>query len=247
MTASLFTGKNLKAYLKESGGIYDSTDPDLAAFYRSGGKLIHWHGLSDGYIPPTGSITYRQAVIDTTGRATADKFYRFYTVPGMFHCAGGYGASSRRMTRCSPRSPTTSTGCAGWRPASPACPGSKKGPSPRTANRRTSPPCPGHQGAPAPSYDNRCVALTGITRAHHGDITASSPGMDKGRPSRCGCRRCRPAETDSYRPLPVELTLPRSDTVPRRLGLGAVSDRVDGDGHLVAKGANSSTAKEGCL
>jgi feruloyl esterase len=107
-TASLFTVKNLKAYLKAFGGIYDATDPDLTAFYKSGGKLIQWHGLSDGFIPPTGSIAYRQAVLDTMGRTTADRFYRFYTIPGMFHCSGGYGATS--LDLLSPLMDWTETG-----------------------------------------------------------------------------------------------------------------------------------------
>ena len=94
LTADLFTKRSFEKTMKEFAGIYDATDPDLTPFYKSGGKLIMWHGLADGYIPPTGSIAYRQAVLDTVGSTTADRFYRFYTVPGMFHCSGGYGATS---------------------------------------------------------------------------------------------------------------------------------------------------------
>lgn len=91
--ASLFTVDNLRSYLDSVGGLYDATDPDLSAFAQRGGKLIQWHGWSDGYIPPVGSITYRQAVIDKLGQQIADGFYRLYLFPGMFHCAGGYGPS----------------------------------------------------------------------------------------------------------------------------------------------------------
>jgi hypothetical protein len=71
--------------------IVDATDPNLTAFYRDGGKLIQWQGWSDQFIPPTGSVAYRQAVIDTMGASTASKFYRLYMFPGVYHCGGGYG------------------------------------------------------------------------------------------------------------------------------------------------------------
>jgi hypothetical protein len=72
-------------------GIVDATDPNLTAFYQAGGKLIQWQGWSDQFIPPTGSVAYRQAVIDTMGASTASKFYRLYMFPGVYHCGGGYG------------------------------------------------------------------------------------------------------------------------------------------------------------
>ena len=50
--------------------IGDATHPNLTAFYRAGGKLIQWQGWADQFIPPYGSVTYRQAVIDTMGAAT---------------------------------------------------------------------------------------------------------------------------------------------------------------------------------
>jgi feruloyl esterase len=73
--------------------IVDATDPDLTAFYSGGGKLIQWQGWSDQFIPPEGSVAYRQAVVDTMGAATASQFYRLYMFPGMYHCGGGYGPS----------------------------------------------------------------------------------------------------------------------------------------------------------
>ncbi|HEY2239327.1 MAG TPA: tannase/feruloyl esterase family alpha/beta hydrolase [Streptosporangiaceae bacterium] len=73
--------------------IVDATDPDLTAFYRDGGKLIQWQGWSDQFIPPAGSVAYRQAVVDTMGASTVSKFYRLYMFPGVYHCGGGYGPS----------------------------------------------------------------------------------------------------------------------------------------------------------
>jgi feruloyl esterase len=71
--------------------IVDATDPDLAAFYQAGGKLIQWQGWADQFIPPYGSVAYRQAVIDTMGASAVSKFYRLYMFPGVYHCGGGYG------------------------------------------------------------------------------------------------------------------------------------------------------------
>jgi feruloyl esterase len=71
--------------------IVDATDPNLTAFYRAGGKLIQWQGWADQFIPPYGSVAYRQAVIDTMGAATVSKFYRLYMFPGVYHCGGGNG------------------------------------------------------------------------------------------------------------------------------------------------------------
>jgi feruloyl esterase len=72
-------------------GIVDATDPNLTAFYKAGGKLIQWQGWSDQFIPPYGSVAYRQAVIARLGASTVSKFYRLYMFPGVYHCGGGYG------------------------------------------------------------------------------------------------------------------------------------------------------------
>jgi Tannase and feruloyl esterase len=71
--------------------VVDATDPSLTAFYKAGGKLIQWQGWADQFIPPYGSVAYRQAVIDQMGAGTVSKFYRLYMFPGVYHCGGGYG------------------------------------------------------------------------------------------------------------------------------------------------------------
>ena len=67
----------------------DATDPDLRAFKRRGGKLLHYHGWADSAIPPSMSIDYFKAVQARMGNT--DSFYRLFMVPGMNHCAGGNG------------------------------------------------------------------------------------------------------------------------------------------------------------
>lgn len=91
-----FTLKAFRTYVSTKNranvaAVVDATDPNLTAFYRAGGKLITWQGWADQFIPPSGSVAYRQAVIDTMGAATVEKFYRLYMFPGVYHCGGGYG------------------------------------------------------------------------------------------------------------------------------------------------------------
>lgn len=68
----------------------DATDPDLRAFRARGGKLLHYHGWTDGAIPPQMSIDYHQRVAAFLGQDPGD-FYRLLMVPGMNHCGGGAG------------------------------------------------------------------------------------------------------------------------------------------------------------
>ncbi|KAF2714671.1 feruloyl esterase B precursor [Pleomassaria siparia CBS 279.74] len=63
---------------------------DLSAFEARGGKLLAYHGLSDGLIP-TGSTPYFYDRV--TGELEPkgidiDAFFRYFLVPGMGHCTG---------------------------------------------------------------------------------------------------------------------------------------------------------------
>ena len=72
------------------GAIYDSTDPDLAAFRERGGKLVIWHGWADQAIPPHGTLAYWHALGEAAGGAAErDAFVRLYMIPGFYHCFGG--------------------------------------------------------------------------------------------------------------------------------------------------------------
>ena len=74
-------------------GLYDATDPDLAAFARRVGKLLMWHGWSDPHISPLNSVAYAQAVADRMSAASRDVL-RLFLIPGMYHCKGGDGLTS---------------------------------------------------------------------------------------------------------------------------------------------------------
>jgi feruloyl esterase len=75
----------------------DSTDPgnatvgfDLSAFQAKGGKILSYHGLSDGLIPAGSSVYFYEHVYDLlrTQGIDVDEFFRFFLVPGMGHCQG---------------------------------------------------------------------------------------------------------------------------------------------------------------
>ncbi|KAI0102181.1 putative ferulic acid Esterase/Feruloyl esterase [Nemania sp. FL0031] len=61
---------------------------NLSAFRDRGGKMIMYHGGSDGLVPMPGSNLYYDRVVDTMGgNVTAtQEFFRYFMVPGMQHC-----------------------------------------------------------------------------------------------------------------------------------------------------------------
>ena len=74
-----------------AGAIFDASDPDLRPFRDAGGKMILWQGAADNAAGIYGMLDYYQAVRDIVGGlASARSFARFYLVPGVYHCRGGY-------------------------------------------------------------------------------------------------------------------------------------------------------------
>lgn len=69
--------------------VMDTADPDLSAFRKAGGKMVHWHGIADQLIYVNGSSNYYERVkaLDSN---VAD-FYRYFEFPGVTHCFGGIG------------------------------------------------------------------------------------------------------------------------------------------------------------
>jgi feruloyl esterase len=70
-----------------------ATDTDLAAFRDRGGKLLMYFGWADPALNPMLAVEYYDQVQQSLGPGTAD-FFRFYLMPGVFHCAGGVGPAS---------------------------------------------------------------------------------------------------------------------------------------------------------
>ena len=69
--------------------ILNATNPDLSAFQRRGGKLIHYHGWNDGVLPARDSVGYYERVEAKIGNPRS--FYRLFMAPGMLHCQLGRG------------------------------------------------------------------------------------------------------------------------------------------------------------
>ncbi|KAF2859141.1 putative ferulic acid Esterase/Feruloyl esterase [Piedraia hortae CBS 480.64] len=62
-----------------------ANDFDMSLF-ASRGKVIMYHGLADGLIPPGSSTYFYEQVQKTMGQV--DSWFRFFLVPGMQHCRG---------------------------------------------------------------------------------------------------------------------------------------------------------------
>ena len=69
--------------------IYDATDADLSGLKRAGGKLLLWHGWSDAALTAYASIDYFEEA-ERRDAAVRD-YFRFYLLPGVYHCSGGPG------------------------------------------------------------------------------------------------------------------------------------------------------------
>jgi hypothetical protein len=85
----------------DTGALYsmsalnDATNPEIQPFAGAGGKLILWHGGNDSALSVDATSEYYRQVVDALGgQANADTFVRYYTAPGVNHCAGGPGADS---------------------------------------------------------------------------------------------------------------------------------------------------------
>lgn len=79
--------------LEAASKVIEAISPDVSAFIARGGKLLLYHGTTDGLIPYGNTENYYKSVVAASG-AKAPHQVRFYTVPGMDHCAGGEGASA---------------------------------------------------------------------------------------------------------------------------------------------------------
>ncbi len=67
----------------------DSTNPDLKAFYKRGGKLIVAIGTNDTLASPGAQLDYYQSVIKKMGQKKVDAFARFFVLPQAGHGLSG--------------------------------------------------------------------------------------------------------------------------------------------------------------
>ncbi|HEX7238042.1 MAG TPA: tannase/feruloyl esterase family alpha/beta hydrolase, partial [Gammaproteobacteria bacterium] len=92
--AALDVDRDLARAEAVDNGAAKAMDPDLSAFVGRGGKLITYHGTTDGLIPYRNSVSYYESVADEIGQRKAEGSVKLYLGPGMDHCAGGEGASA---------------------------------------------------------------------------------------------------------------------------------------------------------
>ena len=71
----------------------DSTNPDLSAFYKRGGKMIVTIGTDDTLASPGAQLDYYQSVLDKMGRETVDAFARLFVLPQAGHGLSGRSAA----------------------------------------------------------------------------------------------------------------------------------------------------------
>lgn len=72
----------------------NATNPDLRTLKQRGGKIIHYHGWADPMLTALMSVDYYDSVLAKMGEKDTKAFYRFFLIPGMFHCRGGPGCGS---------------------------------------------------------------------------------------------------------------------------------------------------------
>jgi feruloyl esterase len=72
------------------GDVLD-VQPDMKEYFARGGKLIMYHGWADAAIPPQQTIEFYNAILEQSGRESANSV-RLFMIPGMQHCYGGTGA-----------------------------------------------------------------------------------------------------------------------------------------------------------
>jgi len=78
-------GGSLNKRRVELSAIVDSTNPDLTAFQKRGGKLIVVIGTNDTLASPGAQLAYYQSVLDKMGRTAVDSFARFWVLPQTGH------------------------------------------------------------------------------------------------------------------------------------------------------------------
>jgi hypothetical protein len=63
---------------------------NLGTFYRNGGKMIFYHGVSDPWFSALDTVEYYKNLIkDNGGADKVSEWCRLFLVPGMGHCSGG--------------------------------------------------------------------------------------------------------------------------------------------------------------
>jgi hypothetical protein len=85
--------KASRIYRESSMQFMAARSTDLRPFKKHGGKMIIYHGNSDGVFSSHDTINWYKAM-DERMRGKAQSFVRLFLVPGMAHCFGGPATSA---------------------------------------------------------------------------------------------------------------------------------------------------------
>jgi hypothetical protein len=86
-------GGSLNKRRVELSKIVDSTNPDLSAFLKNGGKMIVAVGTNDTLASSGAQLDYFQSVIGKMGQDKVDQFARFFVLPQADHGLQGRSAN----------------------------------------------------------------------------------------------------------------------------------------------------------
>jgi feruloyl esterase len=87
----------------------DSTNPNLKAFYKRGGKLMVAIGTNDTLASPGAQLDYYQSVLKKMGRKKVDAFARFFVLPQSGHGLSGTNYSTDGEGKSIPAAPIPNT------------------------------------------------------------------------------------------------------------------------------------------
>jgi feruloyl esterase len=82
-------GGPLNRRREELARVLDSTNPDLSAFAKRGGRMIVTIGTNDTLASPGAQLDYYESVVKTMSRATVDRFARLFVMPQTGHGLSG--------------------------------------------------------------------------------------------------------------------------------------------------------------
>ncbi|KAM0756535.1 tannase and feruloyl esterase [Meredithblackwellia eburnea MCA 4105] len=91
------TYMNLWHGVHDNVGDISVVSPDLSAFEKKGGKVLHYAGLGDPLVSAQNSYDWVDSVNSYSKsnlNVSGDSFYRFFPVPGASHCGLGIGPNS---------------------------------------------------------------------------------------------------------------------------------------------------------
>jgi Tannase and feruloyl esterase len=86
--------RDLSAAEEKLASITNATDANLEEFRKLGHKLLYYHGAADPLVPAQNGVDYFETVVKAQkGMDQTEQFFRVFLAPGLYHCAGGPGAS----------------------------------------------------------------------------------------------------------------------------------------------------------